>query len=165
MGIQVLESTEDHAIGSWRGAVLYVWRKRTTMPAIATLEGHIRRHAAGSDPAVIFGFVDSQAVPPSAPERDAIAALLKIPGSIVASAVTFQGVGFQAAMIRFVATALTMLSRPAYPHRAFGSPTEGASFLNKQIVAAGRAAYPEAELVGALDALRAAPLSARSPSA
>ena len=156
--LDVRESTADHALGVWKGVLLYVWRARTTRAGVEAMAALCDR--AGKDgTGLLFGLVESGCTPPEGEVRTGLAKLLEVlNGKIVASAVTFDGKGFQAATIRFVATALALLARPGYPHRAFGDLGQAVAFLNREISAKGLSPYASSELIEALTALRKTPV-------
>lgn len=162
--LQIAESTPDHALGSFRTACLFVWRKKTTARAVEALGELCAKHIEGAGrPGVLLGLVEPTSAPHEAEAKAAVAAMMRNDrgGRLVGSALVFEGQGFGAATVRFMATGLAMLARPAYPHRTFSSPADGARFLCEKLALAGGATAPftEAELAAALSALRAAPVS------
>src|SRR5688500_11290916 len=118
--LDVIEIAPEHAIGRWQSVMLYVWRGKTTLHGAELAERSLRktRMVEPNGPGVLFGVVEAGTPPPEAEVRKVLAAILAAgSGYIRASALVFEGAGFQASMVRGVATALALIARPSYPHK------------------------------------------------
>lgn len=166
-GITAVECTEDHAFGIYRGALLYVWRRRATAESCRVwrrvmYEASRRPRIA---PGVVLGIVEATSPPPDLEVRNELVQLVadNVNGYIRAGAVVYEGDGFRAAMVRGVTTGLQLLSRHAYPQTVCSSVAAGASFLVAELQRQGHASCAQAELVYAMELLRAhPPLAVRS---
>lgn len=157
--LEILESTPDHAIGRWRSAGLYVWRGVTTVHGASVLQRAVARMREGdpTGPGVLLGVVEAGTPPPAADVRRALADFLAGAGGYVrVSALAFEGTGFQASMVRAVATGLALLGRPDYPHQVFASVEEGARWIERTLRLAGTPRYQAPELAAAIAQLRSA---------
>lgn len=156
--IEVISSASDHAFGRVGGALLYTWRGETLVSSADALGALVDAH----HPLMLFGVVEPGSPPPSNDARKALAALLQRGnGSVRASAVTFEGTGFQASMVRAIATGLALVGRPAYPHQVFATVPEACSWLGDRL---GDAAKPltTSALAAAMTALRRTPATVQA---
>lgn len=154
--LRVLECSREHAFGAMPGVMFYVWRGVTTVAAARGIGTHIARiHADHAKrPCVLLGVVEAGTPPPEAEARKVLTESMKAGGAYLqASALAFEGEGFQASMVRAVATGLALLARTPYPHQVFASVPLAAQWLSS--------VAPEhsvASLIDGLGQLRAAPL-------
>lgn len=158
--LEILESTDDHAIAKWRSVGLYVWRGTTTVRAARELARTIglAREADPRGPGVLLGVVEAGTPPPSSEARAALAESLESgAGYVRASALVFEGEGFQASMVRAVATGLALLARTDFPHQVFADVASASDWLERRTRAVGAPRYQAAELQAALRELRSAP--------
>ncbi len=154
-------TTPVFAIGWAPSVMLYVWREATTLEAaraaMATLQR--AREASRSGRGVLLGIVEARTPPPDVAVRREIAEGLARHGDfVVASALVFEGHGFEASMVRMVATGLSMFARFPFPHHVFESLGDGVRWLER---ASARESEPfEAQRLEALvTRLRNAPLA------
>jgi hypothetical protein len=127
----LLFKDDDALIGTWDDFFLLVWRRETTLDAIAHANDLVRRfrgqRAAGIG---LFTVIAEGAPRPSADARRALAKMLESgEGQVLASVVVFEGDGFRAAAVRAVVTGLTLLARSSFPHRVFESRRDAARWL------------------------------------
>jgi hypothetical protein len=151
----VLESAHDFAVGRWRRVALYHWRGETTVAAARLLQRAVSDLCTAPDdaPVLVFGLVSEGAPPPSTEVRGALADGMRAgSGRVRASAVVMEGRGFRASVGRGIATGLTLLARPSFPHRVHADVGEAAGWL-----ASLAPAYEAEDLAAALEALRRAP--------
>lgn len=155
--LEIAETTPDHALGRCGGAVLYVWRGATTVPAARRLRRLVDEARAVGEPGVLLGVVCEGASPPDSDARAALADVLAGgAGFVHSSALVCEGTGFRASMVRAVATGLNLLARPPFPHRVLGSVPTAAEWLERRGRAAGCALYRAEDIVAQVAALRAA---------
>lgn len=115
------------------------------------------REQSGELPGVMLGVVEARTPPPDGETRKALAAALESgAGFVQASALAFEGEGFQAAMVRMVAAGLAMIARPPFPHQVFADVSSGAAWLEQRIEAVQPGACSAAALVEHMAALRRA---------
>ena len=151
--IKIIEITPAHALGYLPGIMLYVWRGPTSVSAATMLgEGCRRaRDVAGDVPVVLFGAVEAGTPPPESDARKLLADSMKSCGDFIrASALAFEGEGFQSSIVRAVASGLGLLARVPYPHQVFSTvPLAGRVGRQKTVPQ-----HSNAHLVQALTDLR-----------
>jgi len=112
-----------HFVMAWAPAVaLYVWRGEPTMAGIdaAAAMMSAARASTPGDSGVMLGVVEEGTPPPPSHVRRALAEVMHGgQGFFCASALVFEGTGFQASMVRMVATGLALLARQPFPHQVF----------------------------------------------
>jgi hypothetical protein len=153
--VRVLELSRDHAFGVIPGVMLYVWRGTTTVAAAHGIGEGLRlvRDDGSGLPTVLFGVVEASTPPPDSEPRKVLAESMKSAGGYLkASALGFEGEGFQASMVRGVAVGLALLARTPFPHQAFASVPLAAEFVAKTVPQ-----HSAAKLLDALQQLRAVP--------
>lgn len=132
-----LDSRETYALACWRGVILYHWRGQAPLEGARELHARVaaRREADPSASVLTFGFVDAGTKPPSSEVRRALAdGMNEGRGLVRASAVVIPGDGVSASMARGVATGLTALARPTFPHRFFGTVELAATWLSTVVL-------------------------------
>lgn len=158
--LEVVETTRDHAIATWRTVTFYVWRAGATTRGAGLFRdtvGRIRAARPGG-PGVLLGVVEAGTPPPDGPTRQALAdGLSRGSGYVQASALVFEGDGFQASMARAVATGLALIARPAFPHQVFASVDAGSDWLEGRVRVGAAPAYAGKDLRSMLRAVRDAP--------
>jgi hypothetical protein len=153
--LRVLEVSRDHAFGALPGVVFYVWRGATTVAAARGIMTHVARiHAEHPTiPCVLMGVVEAGTPPPDSDARKALGeSMQKGSAHLRASALAFEGEGFQASMVRAVATGLSLLARTSYPHQVFAGVDQAAGWLSQQVPE-----HDAATLIAGLQQLRSAP--------
>lgn len=159
--LRVVEVTPDHTFGCVPGAVLYVWRKATTMEAARTLRQLVREaiDQAGTNPGVYLGVVEEGASPPSWGVRKELAETFKDGRDFFcASALVFEGSGFQASVVRAVVAGLALFARQPFPHQVFSEVSVATAWLEQHLAERGPAPRPAGELAEHLRALRRVPI-------
>lgn len=148
--------TAHHAIGSFGSTVLYVSRNSTGLEAVRLLsaETDVARVAGGE--LSLFGIIEAGAAMPSSDARDGLSEVLREFGDKggVASALTFEGIGFRASAVRSIATGVALVARQRFPHRIFGSIAEAADWLVSTMSASRPTTVEPADIVAAIAALR-----------
>jgi hypothetical protein len=116
-----------------RGAPLFVivWRVHTPVEAVQEAGRRATAHAAArKGPIGLMTFVQPGAsIPPSASRTELAKFLREASAFVQASAVVFEGDGFQAAAVRSVVTGLALLARQKFPHKIFGKATDASEWL------------------------------------
>lgn len=156
-GLQVVESTPDHAIAVWQNVLLYIWRRAATAAAAGKMQETIARmrRAEPGAAGVLLGVVEAGVPPPDAEAKAVLAETLKSGnGYLRASALVFEGQGFSASMVRAVATGLALLARTSFPHHVFADVTAGAAWLARHQPDAPALRFGASELAAALGELR-----------
>jgi hypothetical protein len=129
---QVVEATEDVAVGYWSSLATAVWLK-TTHPHHATSLKTAIVGAQASSPSRkvwLLQIVTPEAIVPDARSRAALAGMLcAVDGIVSHSAVIHIGSGFRASIVRSIVTGLNALGRQQFPHHVFASLDEGVAWL------------------------------------
>ncbi|MEI8258194.1 MAG: hypothetical protein WCJ30_21155 [Deltaproteobacteria bacterium] len=151
-------TSPDHAFGYLGNVILYNWRRNTTSEgarALSDLTSAVR--AGGNQRILAFGAVEAGAPMPPVAVRDEISKVMaqSWAGVIVASALSFEGTGFQASAVRGVATGLALIARSPFPHKVFGSASEAATWLVARASDTGTPAPSLPALIDAMKKLRA----------
>jgi hypothetical protein len=125
------EVTADHLILSWERCVGVVWKRETTVAAVAKVEQVFRElHQRYSSGVYLMTVVEEGALMPNSEAREAVAVFLRsAAGKLRMSAVVHEGAGFRAAAVRSVVTGLSMLVRLPYPHEIFATVEQAAKWL------------------------------------
>ena len=92
-----------------------------------------------------------------APERETVNRLadaLSGAPCVRGSGVCFEGTGLRATIVRSVVTGLSLLSSFPFPHKVFGSLTEGVAFVNERLDAAGAPMIQTAKVVSEIERWR-----------
>jgi hypothetical protein len=134
-GARVIESTRDHAIGALRDVVLLVWRRDTSLAGTQAFDraAHDLARALGTRVGLLT-VVEAEAPIPSSAAREALSSAMKSCSDVlIASAVTFEGEGFRASAVRGVATALSLMAKPPYPHKTFATVHDAAQWLSSRM--------------------------------
>jgi hypothetical protein len=132
MEISVDDFSSDHVLSHWGRLVVAVWRGKTVLRAVRRREHLIRQLASELEaPVWLLTIIEPSAPLPAADVRQELAEFHKrAAGKIARSALVFEGHGFRAASVRAVVAGISLSSRPAYPHRFFGSVGAAARFLS-----------------------------------
>jgi len=136
---------DDVGVGTARDVYVVVWRKRTTVEAVARAKAVFDTFAAtkGRELANI-AIVEANGKMPEPAAREALAAFLaSARDKTVISALVFEGRGFVAASIRGVVVGLTLIARQPYPHRVFSSVDEAASWFADEEKRIGKPFSPD----------------------
>ncbi|MGH1347406.1 MAG: hypothetical protein ACRBN8_37955 [Nannocystales bacterium] len=165
--LRIVAATPEYALGWAPSVMLYVWRAATTIEAARASTATIlsAREASPTGRGVLLGIVEERTPPPAAAVRREIAEAMSSNGDFVfASALVFEGGGFQGSMVRMVAAGLSMLSRLPFPHHVFDSVSDGALWLER--ASAKEPTHIEAATLEALIAgVRQAPMTSGSARA
>jgi len=127
-----LSVNDQHAIGYAPGVAMYVWRGQTSMEGARSTAAAMRatREVTPDERGVLLGLVEAGAPAPASDVRKALAdAMREADGFVRASALIFEGQGFQASIVRMVATGLALIARPSFPHHVFGELAEAIAWL------------------------------------
>lgn len=130
--LRIVAATAEYALGWAPSVMLYVWRAETTLEAARASSAAIRsaREASPSGRGVLLGIVEERTPPPAAAVRREIAEAMAHNGDFVfASALVFEGGGFQGSMVRMVAAGLSMITRFPFPHHVFEGVGAAAQWL------------------------------------
>ena len=153
--LEVIESTIDHAVGTFGNVSIYVFRRQTlpsSVPAVVRAFDDARR--AGGGTFANYGVIEPEAPLPEPNVRAQLAHLMRDAEGINASAVIFEGTGFRAAAVRVVTTGMALVARQPYPHRVFSSTTSAAEWTAAQMARRGLPCPIASELDKAVQALR-----------
>ena len=119
---EIVDASASHVMAWAPAAMLYVWRAEPTMAGVeaaAAAMDAARASTPGGD-GVLLGLVEEGTPPPASDVRKALADVMSGgEGFYRASALVFEGTGFQASMVRMVATGLARLARQPFPHQVF----------------------------------------------
>jgi hypothetical protein len=125
----IIERNNDHVLALWSRTVIVVWSHETTVSAVRRLGEHLlARATAVGQPVGLFMVVEESAPLPSSDARSMSAVVLR-KAKLAFSAVTFEGSGFRAAMVRAVVTGIGMLAKQPYPHQAFARLEDAAAWV------------------------------------
>jgi hypothetical protein len=127
---RIYEQCSTHAMASWDSVFVVIFRTDTTAEAIRTLRRESAKLARANPKGIFLLTIVQQGAPaPAQAERNALADYLRsAAGYIRGSAVIIEGQGFRSAMVRGVATGLTMLARQPFPHQVCTLPGAGDLF-------------------------------------
>jgi hypothetical protein len=120
----VVYSDHNVALGCCRDMFLVLWKQRTTVQTVAILADCFERFAKGrlkELALVTIVSIGAERAPASEARHKLAAWLSEASNKLVISAVVFEGDGFLAAVIRGVATGLSLLAKPKCPHRVVAS--------------------------------------------
>mgnify|MGYP000374441796 CR=1 FL=1 len=111
-----------------------------------------------------------RAPPPDAEARDALAEVLGGgAGFVDSSALVCEGSGFRASMVRGIATGLTLIARPPFPHKVFPDVAAAAGWLEARTRRPGSVPHRALDIVSQVAALRTAiaagPIRVSAPGA
>lgn len=120
-------------VAAWAPQViLYVWREEPTVEAIGVVAAMVEEMRSSTEAAVVLGLVEEGTPTPGNEAREALAALMQGSGGLaVASALVFEGRGFQSSMVRMVAAGLALLARQPYPHQVFADVPSATRWLER----------------------------------
>ncbi len=130
--LRILASNPEYALGWAPSVVLYVWRAQTTLEAAkaATAAIQCAREASSCGRGLLLGIVEERTPPPGLAVRRELAEAMGRHGDFVfASALVFEGRGFQASMVRMVATGLSLMAPFPFPHQVFESLADSTRWL------------------------------------
>src|SRR5438445_187344 len=134
-GPRIIESTRDHAIGAFRDVLFLVWRRDTSLAASRAFDraAHDLARVVGTQIGLLT-VVEAEAPIPTSAAREALSSTMKSCSDVlIASAVTFEGEGFRASAVRGVATALSLMAKPPYPHKTFATVRDAARWLSSRM--------------------------------
>ncbi len=154
----ITATTPDHAFGYLGNVILYMWRRNTTLEGVRALNDVASvLKAAASSRVLACGAVEAGAPMPPADIRAEMSRMMAHTWAsiVVASALTFEGTGFQASAVRGVATGLALIARSPFPHKVFGSVSEAATWLVARAGDTGTPAPGLPEIIAAMKKLRA----------
>ena len=155
--MRALEETPDYAMASFENIFVTIWRQRTSLLALEQLAKHLLALAALQPAGLgIVIIVPANSPPPPNEVRARLAAAISAAPQVKASAVCFEGSGLRATIVRSVVAGLTILSRPSYPHRVFGTLEEGVGFINTQLNLVSAPTRQTSRIVGEIRAWRLA---------
>ncbi len=121
---KVLHCDDDVALGACSDMFFVLWRDRTTLDGIAKLYEYFDWFSNGrsKDIALITIVTNTAAKSPPAEVRRKLAGWLgHASESLLISAIVFEGNGFVAALVRGIATGLSIVAQPNCPHRVVPS--------------------------------------------
>jgi len=151
--LNIVAATPEYALGWAPSVMLYVWRAKTTLEAAQASTAAIRcaREASRCGRGLLLGIVEEGTPPPGAAVRREIAGAMAHNSDFVfASALAFEGSGFQGSMVRMVAAGLSMITRLPFPHHVFERISDAAQWLERE-----SASEPEPVQAAWLEALMA----------
>ncbi len=150
--LQILHVDDDHATGTWSEFMLAVWRRKTELTAVQRLRRRLAElgslYPGGT---ATISVIESTALPPDTDVRKELSAVLTTP-RLHCSSLIHEGQGFQAATVRGVVTAITMIKTHPVPHVVHGSVREGVEWTVKTLGKPSAALVTE--LVHAIEELR-----------
>lgn len=165
--LRIVAATPEYALGWAPSVMLYVWRAETTIEAAQASTAAIRsaREASDCGRGLLLGIVEEGTPPPGAAVRREIArSMVDNSDFVIASALVFEGGGFQGAMVRMVAAGLSMITRLPFPHHVFECVRDAAHWLES-----ASESEPEPVVAARLEALitdvRGAPMASGRPAA
>jgi hypothetical protein len=121
---KVLHCDDDVALGACSDMFFVLWRDRTTLDGIAKLYEYFDSFSdsRAKDIALITIVTNSAAKgPPSEVRRKLAGWLGHASERLLISAIVFEGNGFLAALVRGIATGLSIVAQPNCPHRVVPS--------------------------------------------
>ncbi|HVJ22081.1 MAG TPA: hypothetical protein VM686_42035 [Polyangiaceae bacterium] len=132
-GLQIVQVDNEHAIGIWGEFMLAVWRRKTELAAVQHLRHKLgdlgARYPSGT---ATISVIEQTAVPPDNDARKELSAVLTTP-RLQCSSLVYEGTGFQAATVRGVVTAITLLRTHPVPHVIHASVREGVQWSLKTL--------------------------------
>jgi hypothetical protein len=141
----------DHAMGIWGEFLLAVWRRRTELAVVQRLRRGLselgERHPTGT---ATISVIEQTAFPPDNDTRAELSKVLTTP-RLQCSSLVHEGSGFQAATVRGVVTAITLLRNHPVPHAIHASVPQSAAWSLKTL---GRSEAGAPGLVQAIEDLR-----------
>lgn len=131
-GAEIIQSTHDHLISTWRNVLILVWKHETTLPGVHKLKAtYDALETAHPKNVFLLTIVEQGAPMPASPVRVALADFLGgCRGKMVLSGVVHEGSGFRAAAVRSVVTGLAMMANLPYPHKVFSTAEDAARWMN-----------------------------------
>ena len=151
----IVAQDEDYVLATWQQIFVVVWRRDTTLEAVAALHRECREFATKHPLGIgLLTIVSEKAPMPPSPARHAVADFLAQGSAYIkCSAVLMEGTGFRAAAVRSVVTGLTMLAKQAYPHRVCSLP-DAVAMLSHTLTRVGGRALNATAMHAAIDELR-----------
>lgn len=129
-GVQLLDASPDHLVGTVDQVLLIVWRVRTLVTAVDRIQMAYDELVANCPEGIgLLNIVEQTAPMPGSDARERIATFLREASRVSASAVAFEGTGFRAAAVRSVVAGLALLARQAFPHKIFPTVETAAEWL------------------------------------
>jgi hypothetical protein len=132
---ELLGADPDYALATWGSLFIIVWRVYTPVEAVREVRRQANRYAAERRGQLGFlTFVEPGAPTPSSAARAELASLLREASPFTrASAVVYEGDGFQAAAVRSVVTGLALLARQKFPHKIFGKTIDASTWMVREL--------------------------------
>lgn len=123
----------DHAVATWKGFLIQIWRHGTTLDAAKKVRGAAARLAVEQKgPIATLVVVEPGA---SLPDRDARAQLAGMVSDqrvrMAGAAMVHEGEGFRAAAVRAVVTGLMTMARNPFPHHVTATVAEACTWFDK----------------------------------
>jgi hypothetical protein len=131
----VVVTTPDHVIATYRHLAIIIWKVNTTLEGVRALR-EAARALAGAHPAGIglLTLVEEGAPAPSGPARASMAQAAQTLGDVVrASAVTFEGDGLRASLVRAVVSGVNLVAKQPFPHQVFATVQAASQWLGPRL--------------------------------
>lgn len=152
---KVVYQSASCLIGTLGSFVLVLWRAHMDVEGARQQEQALIRHAKGRSVVALLPYVPVGVGAPSSEVRAILNATMnKLSPPLVGVAVTTEGAGFHAAMVRSVALAISNLARTKAPSRSFGHVAEAAVWLRERMGPQAQDEPTVDEIVQAMDQLR-----------
>lgn len=150
----VLSKTADYTSSRYQDLVLQLWHRDTTLEGVAALRAVIGRVASDSPQGLrLLVVVEPHASMPSSEARAGIAAIMRErSGSIRATSLAFEGIGFRAASVRAVVAGLNVLAHHPFPYKVFATVPEALAWDAMAPTGSGAPPQVLAELIQSLRA-------------
>lgn len=128
--LSVVAVDENYAAAVWRNMLLVIWRQETQAAAVVSAANSLQNLMKDYPKGVgIMQVVEERAPPPDAQARAELAKMLSTGvTSVKCSSVVHEGSGFRAAMVRGVVTAISLFTKPPYPHQVKERIAEAANW-------------------------------------
>lgn len=131
MTARIKEATSDHLIATWRDLLIVFWYGQTTLRGVQAYARAAEDLATANPEGILQLTITDQDAPiPEGAIRAELATTLRTYADRTrCAAIVCEGTGFRAASVRSVMTAVSLFSRPAFPHKLFGTVVQAAEFL------------------------------------
>lgn len=154
--LEVVAHDAHHIIGRWKNLAMAIWRHETQGPAVEAfhkLQANMAKEY--SQGIALLQVVEENGLLPDGPTRAALAKMLREGAPYVkTSAIVHEGDGFKAAAVRGVVTSLTMLAKPAFPHKIYSTVDKALEWEVSQVPAVDSLRVGLAPTLGMFNSLR-----------